>query len=239
MSHENFTLREPGAFHTKISEWPTGERPREKLARHGSETLSDAELLAILLRTGTGNATAVDVAKKLLIDFLSVHNLASRPLTELRRYRGIGEVKAVTLVAAFELGRRASSGDSAIRPLIRAPEDVAAMYQPLLRDLKQEVFKVLLLDSANHLLRDVKISHGILNSSLVHPREIFRHAILEPAASLILLHNHPSGNPEPSAEDLQVTRQIVEAGKIIGIPVHDHIIITPSSFTSFAERGLL
>jgi DNA repair protein RadC len=113
------------------------------------------------------------------------------------------------------------------------------MYQPLFRDLKQEVFKVLLLDSANHLLRDVKVSEGILNSSLVHPREVFRHAILEPAASIILLHNHPSGNPEPSPEDLQITRQLVEAGKIMGIPVHDHLIISPSSFTSFAERGLI
>jgi DNA repair protein RadC len=232
-------VSEPSAYHTKISEWPKNERPREKLMTHGSESLSDAELLAILLRTGAGRITAVDLAKKLLSDFTSLEFLAGRPLHQLKQYHGLGEVKAISLLAAFELGRRAASYRRTDKLQIHSPEDVVKRFQPLLRDLKHEIFKVLLLDSANHLLRDIKVSDGILNSSLVHPREVFSPAIIEPAASIILLHNHPSGNPEPSPEDIQVTRQIVEAGKIIGIPVHDHIIITADAFTSFAERGIL
>jgi DNA repair protein RadC len=233
------TLRVSSARRARIKDWPRDERPREKLIRKGSDSLSDAELLAILLRSGTRGGTAVDVAKSLISANGSLERLASRSFSELKRHHGMGEVKAVSIVAAFELGRRSAVRNAGRRTLVRSPEDVARIYQPLLRDLKQEVFKVLLLDSANHLLRDVKVSEGILNSSLVHPREVFRHAILEPAASVILLHNHPSGNPEPSPEDLQITRQLVEAGKIMGIPVHDHLIISPSSFTSFAERGLI
>lgn len=230
---------ELSSYHARIKDWPVEERPREKLMRKGSDSLSDAELLAILLRTGAGNVTAVDLAQRLLMDFGPLEQLTSRSLQELRRYHGLGEVKAISLLAAFELGRRASSRGAGARALISSPEDVAGIFQPLLRDLHHEIFKILLLDSANHLLRDVRISEGILNSSLVHPREVFRPAILEPAASIILLHNHPSGNPEPSSEDLQITKQLTEASKIIGIPIHDHIIITPTSFTSFAERGLL
>lgn len=232
-------VSEPSAYHTKITEWPKNERPREKFVACGSETLSDAELLAILLRTGAGNVTAVDLAKKLLNDYTSLECLAGRSLQELKKYHGLGEVKAISILAAFELGRRAASFRRTDKLRIHSPEDVVKRFQPLLRDLKHEVFKVLLLDSANHLLRDVKVSEGILNSSLVHPREVFSPAIMEPAASIILLHNHPSGNPEPSPEDILVTKQMVEASKIIGIPVHDHIIITADAFTSFAERGLL
>lgn len=239
MSTRITKVNEPSVYRGTIKEWPEDERPREKLAKHGCESLSDAELLAILLRTGTGKVTAVDLARKLLKDFGSLRQLGSRSQQELRKYHGLGAVKAASLLASFELGRRTAAGPAADRLRIISPEDVVRKYQPLLRDLNHEVFKVLLLDSANQLLRDVKVSDGILNSSLVHPREVFRHAILEPAASIILLHNHPSGNPEPSPEDLQVTKQIVEASKVIGIPVHDHIIITPHSFTSFAERGLL
>ena len=232
-------VSEPSMFHSKITEWPKDERPREKLMSHGGESLSDAELLAILIRTGSGNITAVDLAKRLLKDFQTLENLAYRSLQDFKQYHGLGDAKSITLLAAFELGRRAASHRRSEKLQIRSPEDVVKRFQPLMRDLRQEMFKVLLLDSANHLIRDVEVTSGILNSSLVHPREVFRTAIAEPAASVILLHNHPSGNPEPSAEDLQVTKQIVEAGKVIGIPVHDHIIITANSFTSFAERGLL
>jgi DNA repair protein RadC len=230
------TVHEP--YRLRIPEWPRDERPREKLMHRGAEALSDAELLAILLRTGSRKGTAVDVAKALLREFGALENVASRPLQDLRRLHGLGAVKAVTLLAAFELGRRAASAQGS-KLQVRSPDDVVGRYQPLLRDLRHEVFKVLLLDSANHLLRDVKVSDGILNSSLVHPREVFRPAILEPAAGIILLHNHPSGNPEPSGEDVQITRQLVEASKIIGIPIHDHIIIAGSSYTSFAEKGLM
>ena len=151
----------------------------------------------------------------------------------------MGPAKSIALAAAFELGRRIAAAPRSERVRISSPDVVAALFQPMLRDRTQEVFMVLLLDSANNLLRDVTVTTGLLNSSLVHPREVFRPAILEPAASIILLHNHPSGNPEPSAEDVAVTRQLSEAGKLFGIPVHDHVIVTPGGYTSFAERGLL
>ncbi len=233
-------VSEPGTYHAKISDWPKDERPRERLIARGAAALSDAELLAILIRTGAGRVTAVDLATTLLSEYGSLAMLAARSHNELVRYRGLGEAKSVLLAAAFELGRRASVSREAQRRLqISSPEDVVRRYQPLMRDLHQEVFKVLLLDSANHLVRDVTVSVGILNSSLVHPREVFQTAILQPAAAVILLHNHPSGNPEPSSEDIQITRQIVAAGKIIGIPVHDHIIVALDKYTSFAEKGLL
>lgn len=232
-------VSEPSLFHSKITEWPAGERPREKLMAHGASSLSDAELLAILINTGAGKITAVDVAKRLLIEYRSLDRLASRSIQELRQFKGLGNAKSVSLIAAFELGRRAASSRHLLRPQISSPEDIVRCYQPLMKDLKQEQFRVILLDSANHLLADQIITTGILNSSLVHPREVFRRAISEPAASIILLHNHPSGNPEPSSEDIQITRQLVEASRIIGIPVHDHIILALDSFTSFAERGLL
>ena len=239
MSQESKRVEEPSAYHLKITDWPKDERPRERLMRHGPDVLSDAELLSILIRTGTGKITAVDLAKTILREFCSFEDLATRGVNELLRFRGLGEAKSIALIAAFEIGRRTAAGKQRERAQVRSPEDIVRMYQPLLRDLKKEVFKVVLLDSANHILRDVTVSEGILNSSLVHPREVFRPAILEPAASIILLHNHPSGNPEPSAEDIQITRQIAESGKFLGIPVHDHIILTRDAFTSFAERGLL
>jgi len=231
-------IKEPVIYHSKILDWPKYERPREKLLQHGADALSDAELLAILLRTGTRRVTAVDVAKHLLKQYRTLSHLASREVNELTRIHGLGTTKAVTLAAAFELGRRMlSRQEDKLR--IRSPEDVVRRFAPKLKDLQFEVFLALLLDSANHLLCDVEVSKGILDSSLSHPREVFRRAIIEPAASIILLHNHPSGNAEPSSEDLQITKQIVESGKIIGIPVHDHIIVAGNTYTSFAERGLL
>jgi DNA repair protein RadC len=227
---------------SSIPEWPEQERPRERLLRHGPEALSDAELLAILIRTGAKGTTAVDLARRLLKEFDSIHKLSSASLSELQRQgRGttLGIARGASIVAAFELGRRAASRRTERRLKIQTPQDIAQEFIPRLQGLKKEQFWVALLDSANHLLRDERVSDGILNSSLVHPREVFKPAIVEPAAAIILIHNHPSGNPEPSGEDLQVTRQLVETGKIIGIPVHDHIIIAGNSYASFAERGIL
>jgi DNA repair protein RadC len=239
MTHHTKKVSEPSFYHSKITDWPKEERPREKLIARGSSALSDAELLAILIRTGSGRITAVDLATTLLREFRSLSHLASRSHQDLRQYTGLGEAKSVGIVAAFELGRRTAAERGETPLQISSPEDVVRRYRPLLRDATQEQFRVLLLDSANHLLRDVTVSTGILNSSLVHPREVFRPAILEPAASVILLHNHPSGNPEPSGEDIQMTRQLVEASKVVGIPVHDHIILALDEYASFAERGLL
>ena len=227
------------AYHSKITDWPEAERPREKFMNRGADALSDAELLAILLRSGAGKITAVDLAKTILTEFRTLDHLATRTVQDLRQFKGLGEAKAVALAAVFEIGRRTAAHRQSERITVQSPHDIARIYQPLVRDLQQEIFKVVLLDTANHLLRDVNISVGILNCSLVHPREVFRVAIAEPAAGIIVLHNHPSGNPEPSSEDVQITRQLVDAGKIISIPVHDHIILAGDNYTSFAEKGML
>jgi DNA repair protein RadC len=224
---------------TRIKDWPEDERPREKLLRQGASVLSDGELLALLIRSGTGKETAIDLGRRILTEQRSLRNIAGMSANELMRIHGIGEAKAVELLAAFELGRRVQGAKLEDRTTIRSPEDVFRVLQPRLRDLKKEVFYVLLLDSKNGLQREQEVTSGTLNASLVHPREVFKPAIDFLAASVIVVHNHPSGNPEPSAEDKEITKQLVEAGKILGIPLHDHIIIAGNGYTSLAERGLL
>ena len=229
---------EPSFYHTSIKEWPEAERPREKLVRSGPESLSEAELLAILLRVGSRGVTALDLAKKLLSSCSNLRQIGRMTVSDLEAW-GLGRARAATIAAAFELIRRYESVTETERPVFRSPEDVVTRFGPRLRDLHHEEFWVLLLSSSNQLLREVRVSSGTLNSSLVHPRECFAEAIKHHAASVLFLHNHPSGNPEPSQEDLAVTRQLVDAGKILGIPVHDHVIITHGRFASLAERGLL
>jgi DNA repair protein RadC len=231
-------ISEPSYYHTTIKQWPSAERPREKLVRQGAASLTEAELLAILLRSGSHGVTAVDLAKKLLSDRRSLRDLARMSVADLTRL-GIGHVRAASIVAAFELHRRVPLNDSADRPILQAPEDVARIFSPKLRDLQHEEFWALLLTTSNHLLRERRITSGTLNSSLVHPRECFAEALMEKAASVIFVHNHPSGNPEPSQDDIAITKQLSEAGKILGIPVYDHIIIGGGQFSSFAQRGLL
>jgi DNA repair protein RadC len=243
MKQREGKIGEAAHYHSSISGWPEQDRPREKLLRNEASALSDAELIAILLRTGTGSkegrATALDIAQALLRQHGSLLALAAKGPGDFSSLHGVGAAKAAGLAAAFELGRRIASATPEACLTIRAPADVVRSFQPLMRDLNVEVFKVLLLDSANHLMKDVEVSRGILNSSLAHPREVFRPAITQSAASVILLHNHPSGNPDPSAEDVQITKQMVEAGRIIGIPVHDHIIIGRPGYSSLAEKGLI
>ena len=207
----------------------------------GASALSDSELLAILINNGTQHLSAVDVAKNLLSEHRSLRNIGALTVADLKqkRNKGIGKAKAVMIAAAFELARRISAKSTENDAPIRSPEDVALRFAPQLRDLTQEVFMVLCLSSANRIIRERTVTKGLLNSSLTHPREVFRDAILENAASVILMHNHPSGNLEPSREDITITKQIVEAGKIIGISVHDHIIIAGDGFTSMMERGLM
>jgi DNA repair protein RadC len=155
------------------------------------------------------------------------------------RVVGIGPAKAVQLVAAFEIGRRVEAQRGGTRVQVSSPEDVATAYGPLMRDLKKEIFKVVLLNTANVIIGDYTISEGGLAASIVEPRAVFQKAILDNAAAIICLHNHPSGNPEPSREDIRITRQLVEAGKLMGVPVHDHLIIAGTGYTSLAERGLM
>lgn len=231
---EDFTY-----YHSKIKEWPIDERPREKILKYGVENLSNAELVAIVLRSGSGKVTAVDLAKKMLQDFGNLNSLFSRSINELKKYKGVGSAKAVTLAAVFELAKRISSEVEERKYRITCPRDVFIRYGPFLKDLKQEVFKVLLLSTSNDLIKDVEITKGTLNASLVHPREVFRTAILESAAAIILLHNHPSGNPQPSQEDIQITKQLLQASQIVEITIHDHIIVAGNTFYSFSENGLL
>jgi len=155
------------------------------------------------------------------------------------KVKGIGSAKAATLSAAFELARRVQSQKDLPKASLKRSSDVASLYLPLMRDLRKEVFKILLLNRANRLIRDVTISEGTLEASLVHPRDVFREAILEPASGIILIHNHPSGNPSPSEEDLRITRQLVEAGRLLGIKVYDHVILAGESYRSLADDGLI
>jgi DNA repair protein RadC len=222
----------------RIKDWPEGERPREKLLRRGAQALSDAELLAILIRSGTRKHTALDLARSILTKERSLRSIGGCTAQELMRLKGIGEAKAVELLAAFEVGRRVETAGTGEKAVIRSPEDAARVMIPVLREQTVEHFYVLVLDAMNGLKTFLQVTAGTLNASLVHPREVYKPAIDHRAASIIVVHNHPSGNPEPSREDVEITRQLADAGKVMGIPLHDHIIVAGDRFTSLAERGL-
>jgi len=223
----------------KITRWPKKERPRERLLQHGPQPLTEAELLGILLGKGTRKKTAIDLARELLDQYESLEKLFSRSPSELMKVKGIGSAKAATLSAAFELVRRIQSQRNIPKGSFKRSSEVANHYLPLMRGLRKEVFKILLLNRANRLIKEVTISEGTLEASLVHPRDVFHEALLELAAGVILIHNHPSGNPSPSEEDLQITKQLVEAGRLLGIKVYDHIILAGESYRSLADDGLL
>ena len=223
----------------KIPRWPKNERPRERLLQDGPQHLTEAELLGILLGKGIRKKTAIDLARELLDRYESLQKLFSRSPSELMTVKGIGSAKAAILSAAFELVRRIQSRKDADRPVFKRSSDVAGHYLPLMRDLRKEVFKVLLLNRANRFIKEVFISEGTLDASVVHPRDVFREALLEPAAAIILIHNHPSGNPSPSDEDLRITKQLVEAGRLLGIKVYDHIILAGEGYRSLADEGLI
>jgi len=202
--------------------------------------LTPGELLAILLGTGSSNTWVAQVAARLLeAGGGSLRRLAARPPAELLRVPGIGAAKGARLVAAFELAARLAGEARPSRPRIGEPADVVRLLGPRLRDLEVEEFRLLALDSQSRVLREVLVTRGLLNSSLVHPREVFRPAIAEAAAGIIVVHNHPSGDPTPSAEDQAVTRQLVAAGRLLDVPVYDHVVIAGDRFVSFATAGLL
>ena len=222
-----------------IGDWPEEDRPRERLYHKGAEALADAELVAIQLGCGVRGRNAVELAREMLVRYGSLSALAGRGVAELAGIHGVGRVKAVRLASAFELTRRLRSRNGTARVILSSPEQVYARYGPLMEDLDKEVFRIALLDAQNGLVKDVVVSEGTLSASLVHPREVFKPAILEPAASLILLHNHPSGDPTPSREDVRLTRQLVECGRLLDLRIHDHLVIGRGRFVSLAERGAL
>jgi DNA repair protein RadC len=223
-----------------ITSWPEGDRPREKLKSLGAENLSSSELLAILITTGTEKLSAVDVGKLLLKKFKTLENLSQASLTELMEIEGIGPAKAITLQAAFQLARNRQK-EIAEKKFVyfKQPVDVAQIFIPRIGHLKQEIFAVALLDSSGKYIHSEMITRGTLNASLIHPREVFKVAIKHSAGSIILVHNHPSGDLKPSREDREVTRQIAEAGKLIDIPVHDHLIIAANTYLSMKEEGYI
>lgn len=215
------------------------ERPRERLRREGVEALSLIELVALVLRTGAPGTPALSLGQLLLSRFGSLDGLARAGDAELRGIAGMGPAKIASLRAALELGARHAC--SPLRPgaKLDSPERVFAHFAPRLRRLRQEVFFVLLLDSRQRLIAEVEVSRGSLNQSLVHPREVFAPALREAAAALIVVHNHPSGDPRPSREDAEVTRRLAGAGEILGIGLVDHVIIGGDEFRSFAQMGEL
>lgn len=222
-----------------IRDMPEEERPRERLLALGAEKVSNAELLAVILRTGTYRDTALDLAQMVLSRAGKLRELPYLAVEELMEIKGIGPAKAVQLKAALELGRRMVVASRGYNVDITSPEDVFNYMMEEMRYLEQEEFRIILLNIKNKVLGVETVFRGGLNSSIVHPREIFRLALRRSAASLILLHNHPSGDPTPSAEDISVTRRLVEAGEIMGVNILDHIIMGEGRFLSFREKGLL
>ena len=223
-----------------IRELPRSERPRERLVSLGASALSSAELLALLVGAGGTGGSALQLGQALLASAGgSLRRMAMQPVAALTSTSGIGIARAVTIHAALEIGRRLASETRDDGAPVRSPRDVARVFAPRLEDLPVEEFHVAILDAQHRLERDVTVTRGLLTSSLVHPREVFREAIAERAAAVILVHNHPSGDPTPSADDRLVTEQLVAAGKLLDIPVHDHIIIGRGRYVSFAEAGLL
>jgi DNA repair protein RadC len=231
-----------GLGRAPISRWSEGDRPRERLRSLGPNALSIRELLAILVGSGGKSGSALDVADHLLNQLGgpapgSLRRLATLPQGVLEAQPGVGFATGSRIVAAMELGRRAAADPGGGDEPIRGPEDVFARLGPLLRDLRQEEFHALLLNTQHRVIRTVLVTRGILDAALIHPREVFREAIVESAAGVILVHNHPSGDPSPSREDRVVTRQLAAAGSAVGIPVLDLVILGGGSFVSMAERG--
>ena len=234
-----------GAVQTLIN-WPAQDQPRQRLADRGAGALTDSELLAILIRTGRKNKTPVDLARGLLTRCGSLTALYERmlshlqdSLSELTKGAGLSHAQAVAILAAFKLVRRIDAPTLNGKSLFKSSEDVAKHYIARFRALKREMFLVLLLDARNRLIREVTISSGSLTASIVHPRDVFRSAVIESAVSVIFIHNHPSGEAAPSQDDIKITNQLVEAGNIFDIRVLDHIIVGAGEWVSFAGKGLI
>ncbi|MDH3272742.1 MAG: DNA repair protein RadC [Gemmatimonadota bacterium] len=211
------------------------DRPRERLRRLGARSLALDELVTLLIGSGTRRGSASEVARRVRGSFGSLDRLAAADVAAMERVDGVGEATAARLAAAFELGRRAASAEAPEDQPIRGPMDVFRRMGPRLRDASQEEFHALLLNTRHRVIREVLVTRGILDASLIHPREVFRTAVSEGAANLVLVHNHPSGDPTPSSEDRAVTRQLAAAGRALGIPVLDHVVIGRGRYVSLAS----
>lgn len=221
-----------------VKEWPEDEQPRERLLKHGAASLSDAQLLAIIIKMGTPGRSALDLALELLSKFESLAGIEQAGIKELREVPGIGRAKAAEIKAAIELGRRYQKPTLAGASFCSS-QDVAAYYRPRMKDFKKEMFRCALLDTKNKIIREEIVSVGSLSASIVHPRDTFKAAVRESAAAVIFIHNHPSGDIKPSQEDILLTKRLVQAGDMIGIQVLDHIIIGDGDHFSFRDNGLI
>lgn len=222
---------------TTIKHLPKLERPRERLRHLGPGALSVQELVAIILRLGTTGVSAVELANRLLARFGNLKALAQATIEELSSVEGMGEAKAISLKAAFELGRRLCIFTEDIRPVIKKPQDVYNLLGDQMRHFIQEMFKVIMLNTKNEVIKIETITIGTLNANIIHPRELFRPAIKASANTIIIVHNHPSGDPEPSKEDILITQKLIDAGRIVDIEMEDHIIVGDGRFVSMRERG--
>ena len=214
-----------------------GDGPRERLTRDGPGVLSDAELVALVLRTGGRDVDALELAARLIARRGGLHGVARAAAAELRAEPGVGPAKSASLLAALEIGRRLASRRLPQGAIVRSPADVHRHFHPVLRDIPHERFLVVLLDGRHRVMREVVVSQGTLTASLVHPREVFRPALREAAAAVILVHNHPSGDPAPSREDREITQRLARAGEILGVRVLDHVIVAEQGFCSLREAG--
>jgi len=226
---------------SSIKHWPEDERPRERLIKYGEDKLSDAHLLGILIGSGDRSTrkNAIDLSLDLLKVFQNFYQLDQASVTELCQVKGIGLAKAAQIKAALEVGKRMSSQISGKKEKLATSRCFVEHYAPFLKNLKKEIVKVVLLNPKLYVIKDLTISEGSLNASIVHPREVMIPAIKESAASFVLLHNHPSGDPTPSQQDIEITHRLNKTGQIIGIKMLDHIIIGDNSFYSFSDEGLL
>jgi DNA repair protein RadC len=222
-----------------IEAWPEEERPRERLLRYGADTLTDGQLLAVVLGTGHAGESAFDLGMSILNQQGGLQGLERQGIRQLCAIPGIGPAKAAALKAALEIGKRAIAAPLTTGQRISSSQDIFRHYCPLMRGLRREIFKVILLDGKNTIIKDLTVSEGSLTLSLVHPREAFVPAVRESAAAVIFVHNHPSGDPEASAEDRALTERLVSVGELIGIRVLDHIIIGDRRYVSFADQGWL
>ncbi|AET70598.1 DNA repair protein radc [Desulfosporosinus orientis DSM 765] len=223
----------------RLKDLPEELLPRERLCQLGPEALSNSEVLAILLRTGLKGENVLSLAERILASVGGLSGLGKLTVHDLAQIHGLGKAKSAELKAALELGRRSVSVDPMSRPVVNSPQDVAHIVMEEMRYLDREHFRVLSLSTKNHVLGITSISIGSLNSSIVHPRECFKEAIRRNSNAIILLHNHPSGDPTPSQEDVEVTRRLAEGGKILGIEVIDHVIIGDNRYISLKERGII
>jgi len=226
--------------HLQIPQWAEDDRPREKLMLKGRSSLSDAELLAILLGTGTKALSAVDLAKQILQQAdQNLNSLARLSVTDLTRIKGVGKAKAISIVSALELGRRRKETQQSAKPRITCSTDAVDIIKPDLLDLDHEEFWIIILNRANFVLKKIQISRGGISGTVADPKLIFKSALELSGSSIILIHNHPSGNLQPSQADINLTKNLKEAGKFLEIPVLDHIIVSDNCYFSFADEGLI